>query len=86
MFHVKQLGKKVLLLHVSLNPEYYNLERLSQYTFDQALEFFENDEVCCKTYGVEEIDLSQPNEFAFHADGVAIGDGSDTMLNWLKVV
>ena len=60
---------KVLLLHVSLNPNYYNLERLSQYSFDEAKKFCEEDEIGAKTWGLEEVDTTHPNEFAFHADG-----------------
>jgi hypothetical protein len=49
-------------------------------TFDEAVEFFENDEVCaCKT-GMYTVDDTTPHEDTLHAD-----DPTDTMLNWVKV-
>lgn len=79
------MERKVLLLHLSLNPDYYNLEYLSTLTYDEAVKFCQNDDINCMTWKEEEIDLTQANELTFHADGVANGDGTDTMLNWIKV-
>jgi hypothetical protein len=55
-------------------------------TFDEALDYFKNeDKAMCCDVEVTTVDCSNPNEFAFHAEGVSRGDGSDTMLNWCKV-
>ena len=79
------MERKVILLYVSLNPEYYDLKRIAQFTFDEALEFCKTDQMCAMAWGTKEINITEPQVFAFHADGVEYGDGTDTMFNWLKV-
>lgn len=79
------MERKVILLYVSLNPEYYDLKRIAQFTFDEALEFCKTDQMSAMRWGTKEINITEPQVFKFHADGVECGDGSDTMFNWLKV-
>lgn len=77
---------RIRILHVSVNDLYYDIQALSHMTYDEALDFFQNrDQFGACTFGEEVINDTTPHEFTFHADGVASGDGSDTMLNWCKV-
>ena len=55
-------------------------------SYDEAKNYFDNeDKFGACNVGEITIDDATPHEFTFHADGVASGDGSDTMLNWCKV-
>ena len=77
---------RIKILHASVNNMCYDLQALSQMSYDEAKNYFENeDEFHACNVGEITVDDSKPNEFSFHADGVASGDGSDTMLNWCKV-
>jgi hypothetical protein len=80
------MERKAMLLHVSLNPSHYDLETISQFTYDEALNFVQNDTIGAMTWDEELIELSRPHELSFHADGVENGEGGDTMFNWLKVL
>lgn len=76
---------KVKILSVSLNPDKYDISKLAYLSFDNMKKFIENDTVNCLSYRCFEVDQTEESEMQFHADGVRRGDGSDTMLNWLKV-
>ena len=76
---------KVKVLHISLNPERYDIKEVAKFDYQKALEFCQTDEVKCMSWGEEELDLTQPNVTKIHCDGVYAGDGSDTMLSWIKV-
>ena len=71
---------RIRIFHASVNPECYNVLRLARMTFDEAVEFFENDEVCACSTGMYEVRDNIPNEDTLHADVP-----EDTMLNWIKV-
>lgn len=77
---------RIKILHASVNDMYYDIQALSQMSYDEAKNYFDHeDKFGACNVGEIEVDYSKPNEFSFHADGVASGDGSDTMLNWCKV-
>ena len=77
---------RIKILHASVNDMYYDLQALSQMSYDEAKHYFDHeDKFGACNVGEITVDDSKPNEFSFHADGVASGDGSDTMLNWCKV-
>ena len=77
---------KVTIFSASVNPSYdYNLTEIGGLSYDEAVNFFDNDEIgACSCYE-REVDISKPNEFMFCADGANFGDGSDTMFVWVKV-
>ncbi len=76
---------KMTIFTASVNPNYYDLVELSGLDFDGAVEFFKNDEICASTCNTIEVDLTQPNEGKFWADGADLQDGSDTLFVWYKV-
>lgn len=76
---------KARILSVSLSPAAYDIREIAKMTFDEAKSFFESDTIGCCNYRDFVIDMSKVGETRFHADGVYEGDGSDTVLNWLKV-
>jgi hypothetical protein len=49
-------------------------------SFDEAVEFFENDEIRACSTGIYTVSDSVPHEDTIHAD-----DRYDTMFNWIKV-
>ena len=71
---------RIRIFHASINPDCYNVIRLSRMTFDEAVEFFENDEVCACNTGMYTVDDTTSHEDTLHADCP-----TDTMLNWVKV-
>lgn len=78
---------KVTIFSASVNPSCgYNLIKISRMSYDRAVEFFtKEDTIGACAYHFHEVDLTQPNEFFFCADGANYGDGSDTMFVWTKV-
>ena len=76
---------RIRIFHASVNPEHYDIKELAQMSFDEAVDFFEHDETGCCNTGIHTVDDTKPSETKIHADGVYGGDGSDTMLNWVKV-
>ena len=78
---------KVKIFSASVNPSFdYNLEQIGKLSFDEAVEYFENDNICACSCNLREVDITKPNEFSFCADGADYGDGSDTMFVWVKVL
>ena len=78
---------KVQIFSASVNPFDYDLVTIGKLSFDEAVDFFENeDEFRACSYNMREVELSKPNEFSFCADGANYGDGSDTMFVWVKVI
>ena len=78
---------KVKIFSASVNPSFdYNLEQIGKLSFDEAVEYFENDSICACSCNLREVDITKPNEFSFCADGANCGDGSDTMFVWVKVI
>lgn len=78
---------KVKIFSASVNPSFdYNLEQIGKLSFDEAVEYFENDRICACSCNLREVDITKPNEFSFCADGANYGDGSDTMFVWVKVI
>ena len=79
---------RIRIFHASVNPRgypYETLEKISQMSFDEAVEFFDNEtEICACTTGMAVIDDTKPHEFRMHAEDAAGGD-PDTMFNWVKV-
>ena len=76
---------RITILSASVNPDAYNLMKLSRMSYDEAKQFFDNDqkqECNVREYVVNQ---NQEHEATFHSDGVFGGDGSDAMLNWIKV-
>ena len=71
---------RIRIFHASVNPQYYNVLKLSKMTFEEAVEFFEHDETCACTTGMYTVNDSVPHEDTLHAD-----NPDDTMLNWVKV-
>lgn len=76
---------KIKIFHASVAPLCYDLKKIATMDFDEAVEFFKNDEVGCCTTDIDYIDTTCNGQYIFHADGVFNGDGSDTMFNWIKV-
>lgn len=78
---------KVTIFSASVNPSYYyDLEKIGKMSYDRAVEFFtKEDTIGACAYHFHEVDLTQPNEFFFCADGANYGDDSDTMFVWTKV-
>ena len=76
---------KMTIFSASVNPNYYDLVELTEMNFDDAVEFFRNDNANCATCNTFEVDLTQPNEGKFYAEGADVQDGSDTLLVWYKV-
>ena len=76
---------RIRIFHASVNPECYDLKKLSAMSFDEAVEFFEHDETCACNTGITTINDCTPNEFKMHAEGVGYDCCPDTMLNWVKV-
>ena len=77
---------RIRILHASVNDMYYDIQALAQMSYYEAKHYFDyEDKFGACSVGEITVDDSRPNEFTFHADGVAFGDGSDTMLNWCKV-
>ena len=77
---------RIRILHASVNGMYYDVQALARMSYDEAKNYFENEDKsgACNV-GEITIDDATPHEFTFHADGVLAGDCSDTMLNWCKV-
>lgn len=76
---------KVTILAASISPDAYDIKAIAQMGYDEAKEFFQKDEVKCCNVQEYTIDQTYPHEAKFCADGVSGGDGSDTMINWVKV-
>lgn len=80
---------RVKILTVSLNPQVYNLESIEGMTYDEVKAYFQSQkESGVSTFAtVNEyiVDLSKPHESKFFTDGFDSGDGSDAMINWIKV-
>lgn len=76
---------RIRIFHASVNPECYDLNKLSQMTFDEAVEFFDTDETCACNTGILEVSDAVPSETRMHAEGVSDNCLPDTMLNWVKV-
>lgn len=70
---------KVQIFYVSLNPSYYDMSEIREMSFDDAVEFFENDEVQCCTACLHEVDLTKPNET------MSCSDEGDELIFWTKV-
>lgn len=74
---------RIRIFHASVNPQCYadeQLDKLSRMSFDEAVEFFENDEIRACSTGIYTVSDSVPHEDTIHAD-----DRYDTMFNWIKV-
>ena len=71
---------RIRIFHASVNPQYYNVLKLSKMTFEEAVEFFDHDETRACTTGMYTVNDSVPHEDTLHAD-----NPDDTMLNWVKV-
>ena len=75
---------KVTVIYLSVNPSFYDVQKLAKLSFDEAKKYFEKDEIeCCNVREID-VDLTKEHEMTFHADGIPF-DPSDTMLNWVKV-
>ena len=78
---------KVQIFSASVNPSYdYDLVTIGKLSFDEAVEYFENDGIGACSCNLREVDITKPNEFSFCADGADYGVGSDTMFVWVKVI
>ena len=71
---------RIRIFNASVNPACYNVIKLSRMTLDEAVEFFENDEVCACSTGMYTVDDTTSHEDTLHADCP-----TDTMLNWVKI-
>ena len=77
---------KIKVFYASVNPNYYDTKKLVALSYDDAVEFFENEEKrCCTTYE-KVIDPTKANEYIFYADGTCYGDNTDALLVYMKVV
>jgi hypothetical protein len=77
----------VTIFSASVNPSYdYDLIKIAKMSYDEAVEFFKNDNIGACSCHEYVVNTTKPNEFGFCADGADYGDGSDTMLVWVKVV
>lgn len=77
----------VKIFSASVNPSYeYDLVKIGKMSYDEAVEFFKNDNINACSVRERVVDSTKPNEFSFCADGADYGDGSDTMFVWVKVV
>lgn len=76
---------RIRIFYASVNPEHYDIKAIAKMSFDEAVEFFKNDEIKCCLTGMHTVNDTVPSETRIHADGVDGGDGSDTMFNWVKV-
>lgn len=71
----------VKIFSASVNPSYgYDLVKIGKMSYDEAVEFFENDKIGACTCYEHEVDTTKSNEFKFAADE------NDTMFVWTKVV
>lgn len=77
---------KIKILHASVNTMFYDTVQLMKMGFDDAVEFFKNDEIGACSYEIDEIDTSHACEYLFHASGVEVGDFTDTLLVWIKPI
>ena len=78
---------KTTILSVSINPTAgYALEEIANMGYDMAKDFFLNhDEINACAVREYTINTEHPHESKFYADGFQNGDGSDSMIVWIKV-
>ena len=77
---------KIQILHASVNPDKYNVQELSGMSFGDAREFFEDDNINCCTWGIDTIDETQFQHRKYIPEGANVGDTSDCLLIWFKLV
>lgn len=70
---------KISILTASVNPTRYDTKMLRGLTYDQAVEFFDNDTIGCCSYHTYDVDLTQANEFRAWSE-----DDTDIMLVWVR--
>lgn len=77
--------KKINVLYLSVNPSYYDIEKIAKANYDEAKEFAENDKTGAFAFHEYTIDADKAGEYKYCADGADYGDGSDTLFMWIKV-
>ena len=75
---------KIQILHASVNPNFYDVVRLGKMGFGEAKEFFEDDNIGCCTWGVDEIDADVFNARLYKPDDVM--SAIDVLFVWFKLV
>lgn len=76
---------KVTIFYASVSPMAYDVRKFAKMNFDEAVEFFEKDDVGCCTTRFKELSTKVPAEYLFHPEGAEQGDGSDCLFMWVKV-
>lgn len=77
--------KKINVLYLSVNPSYYDIEKLTKATFEEAKNFAENDTINALTCNEITIDMEKAAEYSFCPQGAEFGDNGDALLMWIKV-
>ena len=77
---------KIQILHASVNPEKYDVKRLAEMCFGEAREFFEDDNINCCDWGVDDVNPEVFNHRLYCPDGTKQGDTSDCLMVWFKLV
>lgn len=77
---------KIQILHASVNPDKYDVKRLGGMCFGEAREFFEDDNIGCCNWGIDEIDAEVFNARLYKPEGIMSGDISDVLFVWFKLV
>jgi hypothetical protein len=77
--------KKVKVLSLSFNPNYYDVKEFANASYDEVKGFIEKSPICAYSYSEFELDLSKDNEYKFYPDGAFAGDTSDCHMMWIKV-
>ena len=77
---------KIQILHASVNPDKYDVRCLGGMCFGEAREFFEDDNIDCCNWGIDEVDAEVFNARLYKPEGVMSGDTSDVLFVWFKLV
>ena len=78
---------KIQVLHASVNPNFYDLKKIGKMSFGEAREFFEDDNVCCCNWGVDELNPDVFNSNLYKPEGnPALAGDTDALFVWVKVV
>lgn len=76
---------KVTVIYLSVNPSFYDVQKLAKLSFDEAKKFIENDTIVACSHKVVELDLTKSADYKYCPDGADLGDWTDSLLMWIRV-
>lgn len=76
---------KVTVIYLSVNPSFYDVQKLAKLSFDEAKKFIEDDTIVACSHKVVELDMTKFADYNYCADGADLGDWTDSLLMWIRV-